>query len=73
MAEEVDTKWMELIDKLDGFKRYTLVVPIELCFIIVVLIMVYRGMYQEALVAVSGTFGIMVGYYFGVSQAKNTG
>ena len=73
MVDEVeDTEWMEMIDKLDGFKRYTLVVPIELCFILVVLIMVYRGMYQEALVAVSGTFGIMVGYYFGVSQAKTT-
>lgn len=47
MVDEVeDTKWMEMIDKLDGFKRYTLVVPIELCFILVVLIMVYRGMYQ---------------------------
>jgi uncharacterized membrane protein len=69
MVDEVeDTEWMEMIDKLDGFKRYTLVVPIELCFILVVLIMVYRGMYQEALVAVSGTFGIMVGYYFGVSK-----
>jgi hypothetical protein len=34
--------------------------------------MVYRGMYQESLVAISGIFGTMVGYYFGVSQAKTT-
>jgi uncharacterized membrane protein len=64
---------MELIDKLDGFKRYTLVIPIELCFVLVVLFMVYRGMYQESLVAISGIFGTMIGYYFGVSQSKNTG
>ena len=48
MVDDVvdETKWMELIDKLDGFKRYTLVLPIELCFVLVVLFMVYRGMYQ---------------------------
>ena len=68
----MDTKWMEMIDKLDGFKRYTLVLPIELCFVLVVLFMVYRGMYQESLVAISGIFGTMVGYYFGVSQAKSS-
>lgn len=61
---------IELIDKMDGFKRYTLVLPIELCFIMVVLIMVWQGMFQEALVAVSGVFGVMVGYYFGQQKIQ---
>ena len=61
-------EFISLIDKLDGFKRYTLVIPMELCFIFVVLIMVSQGKVTEALAAASGVFGVMVGYNFGVQK-----
>jgi hypothetical protein len=62
---------MELIDKLDGFKRFMLVLPIELGFVALVLVLAYRGQVTEAIAAITGIFGTMVGYYFGTqSQAK---
>jgi hypothetical protein len=61
-------KIMEWIDKLDGFKRYTLVLPIELTFLIVVSLMAYQGHVTEALAAVSAVLGSMVGYYFGAAS-----
>mgnify|MGYP001214869782 CR=1 FL=1 len=56
---------IEQIDKLDGFKRYTLVVPMEIAFILACLILAYQGHTLEAIAAISGVFGTMIGYYFG--------
>ena len=59
---------IELIDKMDGFKRFMLVIPIELAFVGIVLIMAWQGKTIEALAAAAGIFGTMVGYYFGKSE-----
>lgn len=67
----VDT-WIELLDRLEGFKRFALVVPVELTFLIVVVIMAYRGDIQAALVAVTGILSGMIGYYFGTHQSAAT-
>ena len=58
-----------LIDKMDGFKRYTLVIPIEFGFIALVLILAWKGQVTEALAAITGILGTMVGYYFGQQKA----
>jgi hypothetical protein len=63
---------MESIDKMDGFKRFMLILPIEFAFILIAIILAYQGHIIEAATMVSGVFGIMVGYYFGKSSVAPT-
>jgi hypothetical protein len=58
-------KLMEAIDKLDGFKRFTMVILMEIAFVAIVIALVMKGQVAEALAAVTGLLGTMVGYYFG--------
>ena len=60
--------FITMLDKLEGFKRYTLVIPLEIAFIGVVFVMAYQGQVTEALAAVTGLLGGMIGYYFGSHQ-----
>lgn len=71
MVEEESNDAGELItviDKMDGFKRYTLVLPMELIFGALVVVLAYQGHTTEALSAVSGMLGTMIGYYFGTAS-----
>ncbi len=65
-------EFVELVDRLDGFKRYTLVIPMEFCFIAIVIILAYQGKVAEALAASSGIFGNMIGYYYGVNSSQKS-
>jgi hypothetical protein len=71
MVDEVsDTgEMIGIIDKMDGFKRFMLVLPIEFAFIIMVLVLAWQGSIVEALAATTGLLGTMIGYYFGKSAA----
>lgn len=69
MASYDPGKLIELVDKLDGFKRFVLVLPIEFAFVVAVLMLIQVGEVEKSLAAITALLGTMIGYYFG-TQAK---
>ena len=72
MVDEVENshdKTLEVLDRLEGIKRFILVIPVELAFIYIVVKMAADGQTTEAVAAAGGMFGLMVGYYFGKASA----
>ena len=65
MTPDEANKFMEAIDKLDGFKRFALVIPMEACFVALGIILAYQGQTEKAIGIIGVPFGIMVGYFFG--------
>lgn len=64
---------LEALDTLENFKRFALVIPVEITFLIVVVAMAWQGQVTEALAAVTGVLGGMIGYYFGSHQNSGGG
>jgi hypothetical protein len=53
------------LDKVEGFKRFMLVIPMEVCFIVLGVILAYQGQTEKAIGIIGVPFGIMTGYFFG--------
>jgi hypothetical protein len=66
-ATDIASTW----DKLENWKRWLLVLPIEATVCLLVLGMAYQGQAKDALVIVMAVFSAMIGYYFGSQNPQN--
>ena len=65
IAPEEANTLITTLDKVEGFKRFMLVIPMEVCFIVLGVILAYQGQTEKAIGIIGVPFGIMVGYFFG--------
>ena len=87
MDAESASSFMTTLDKLQEFKRYTLALIFLIILLTVVieygvfsLYMAYKNQPEIAnenfrwiITVISGTVGIIIGFYFGSNQGTNTG